>query len=61
MPVEQLPDPFAPPVLNLGPDGGLVAEPKRKRRWPVVLYALGGLLLIVILWLVITAPLSRAC
>ncbi len=60
MPVEQLPDPFAPPVLNLGPDGGPVAEPKRTRRWPLVLYALGGLMLIVILWLVITAPLSRA-
>ncbi|MES2001345.1 MAG: transglycosylase domain-containing protein [Pseudomonadota bacterium] len=60
VPVEHLPDPFAPPVLNPAPDGGPLAEPPRKRRWPLVLYALGGLMLAVILWLVITAPLSRA-
>ena len=33
---------------------------KRKRRWPLVLYAIGGLILLLVLWLVITAPLSRA-
>ena len=60
MPVEQLPDPFTSPVLE--PEGGAEppAEPVRKRRWPLVLYSIAGLVLVIILWLVITAPLSRA-
>lgn len=65
VPVEQLPDPFAPPVIEppgtVPPVAGSEAAPlKRKRRWPLVLYAIGGFILLLVLWLVITAPLSRA-
>jgi penicillin-binding protein 1A len=57
VPVEHLPDPFAPaaPVQETP-----VEPPKRRPRWALVLYAIGGLLLITLLWLVLTAPLSRA-
>ena len=33
---------------------------KRRRRWPLVLYSVAGLLVVTLVWLVITAPLSRA-
>ena len=56
-PVEELPDPFAteapPPVEE-------TEKPKRRRRWPIVLYSIAGLIFGTVLWLVITAPLSRA-
>ncbi len=59
VPIEQqLADPFEPPVLDQG--DGEPAEPQPRRRWPLVLYALGGLFLVTLLWLVLTAPLSRA-
>jgi penicillin-binding protein 1A len=57
-PVEELPDPFAPEAPRAG-DADATEEPKR-RRWPLVLYSVAGLLAVTILWLVITAPLSRA-
>jgi penicillin-binding protein 1A len=58
VPVEDLPDPFAP---HASPAPSETEEPpKRRRRWPLVLYAIGALIFITILWLVITAPLSRA-
>jgi len=60
--VEDLPDPFAggqQPALNPEQDGH-EPEPKRRRRWPVVLYAVTGLIFITLFWLVLTAPLSRA-
>jgi penicillin-binding protein 1A len=54
--VEELPDPLAPLVPeSIEPP----VKPKRKR-WKVALYAVSALLLITILWLVVTAPLSRA-
>ncbi len=56
-PVEELPDPFAPATPR-GPD--LPESPPKRRRWPLVLYSAAGLLLIMVIWLVITAPLSRA-
>ena len=63
MPVEELPDPFAPEPQ--GPDPHL--EPheeeqpqERRRRWPLVLYAFSGLILVTLVWLILTAPLSRA-
>ncbi len=61
VPVEELPDPFAPnpPVQDDAP-GDEQPEPRRRRRWPMVLYAVFGLLLITLIWLVVTAPLSRA-
>ena len=64
VPVEQLQDPFAPepPALDPGtlpPAGSVPVEPKR-RRWPIILYSLAGLIVMTLAWLVITAPLSRA-
>ena len=59
VPVEELPDPLAPP--GAPPDSTEAEQPaKRRRRWPLVLYSVSALLVITILWLVITAPLSRA-
>lgn len=56
IPIEELPDPFSPQVA--------IAEnpaPKRRaRRWPIALYSVFGLFFATIVWLVITAPLSRA-
>src|SRR5579884_3647371 len=61
LPVEELPDPFTPP---LAAPGQLPPHDKpmrqRRRRWPLVLYSIAGLLFITVIWLVITAPLSRA-
>src|SRR5437764_4614501 len=57
MPLEELPDPFAP---ETPPAAEAPEEPRRRRRWPIVLYAVSALVLVTILWLVITAPLSRA-
>jgi len=56
-PVEELPDPFAPETPE--PSEGS-EKPLRRRRWPIVLYSLTGLIFLTVLWLVITAPLSRA-
>ncbi|MFL6784613.1 MAG: transglycosylase domain-containing protein [Sphingomicrobium sp.] len=60
-PIEELPDPFTAPLVELDP--ALEAEepvrPKR-RRWRMFLYGFAALLLVTIAWLVITAPLSRA-
>src|SRR6476469_4741700 len=63
MPVEELPEPFAPQPQ--GPDPHLEPHeeeqpPKRPRRWPLVLYTFSGLILITLVWLILTAPLSRA-
>jgi len=55
-PVEELPDPFAPEP----PQTEVLEEPKRRRRWPLVVYSIAGVIFITVLWLVITAPLSRA-
>src|SRR5690348_14703106 len=59
VPIEELPDPLAPP----GPPSETAEAdqpPKRRRRWPLVLYSVSALLVVTVLWLVITAPLSRA-
>ena len=58
--VEELPDPFALeplPGVEL-PEGG--ERPKRKRRWPLVLYAISAIVFVTLIWLIVTAPLSRA-
>ena len=59
VPVEELPDPFAPtgPTPPLPEDE--TSRPRR-RRWPLVLYSVAALIVVTLLWLVITAPLSRA-
>ena len=47
--------PNSPPI-----DESEAERPPKRRRWPIVLYALSGLMFLTIAWLVITAPLSRA-
>ena len=58
IPVEELPDPFAPSLPIEDTDA--VQDQPRRRRWPIVLYSITGLLLVTLIWLVVTAPLSRA-
>ena len=61
-PVEELPDPFAPERLPPEPFGEPEPPPerRRRRRWPLVLYAITAIIFITLIWLVLTAPLSRA-
>src|SRR6188472_3261005 len=64
MPLEELPDPFAPEP-PAGDAASISAEwpiprPSRRRRWSMFLYAISALILITLVWLVLTAPLSRA-
>ena len=60
--VEELPDPFVP--LQPPPAEGSEPpqqEPVRKRgRTRIIVYSIGGLVFVTLLWLVVTAPLSRA-
>jgi penicillin-binding protein 1A len=62
--VEELPDLFEParPTPGFNPDGVPPGEqPKRRRRrWPIVLYAISAVFLVTLIWLIVTAPLSRA-
>ena len=63
MPVEELPDPFAPDPLpdpvTLTPEWP-VPQRRKRRRWPIYLYTISALILVTLVWLVVTAPLSRA-
>ncbi len=59
LPIEELPDPFGrDPEAPTGNQPEVQRKPRR--RWPLVLYGLFGLIVVTVLWLVITAPLSRA-
>src|SRR5690348_2204383 len=60
-PIEELPDPFTAPQVDLEPsfEAEEPVKPKR-RRWRLFLYGFAALLLVTIAWLVVTAPLSRA-
>jgi penicillin-binding protein 1A len=58
VPLEELPDPFGPGMGTVADEG--TVPPPRRRRWPIVLYAISGLIFATLIWLVITAPLSRA-
>jgi len=65
VPVEDLPDPFAPelPPQQHGTHQQPGSEPppsKRRPRWPLVLYSVATLIFVTLIWLVLTAPLSRA-
>ena len=64
MPVEELPDPFDSEALpdsgTLIPEWPVPQPPKRRRRWPLYLYTISALILATLVWLVVTAPLSRA-
>ena len=56
--VEDLPDPFAPPP-PVPPEGWMPLKPKR-RRLRTALYIVTGLIIVTLIWLIVTAPLSRA-
>ncbi len=63
VPVEELPDPFAPIPLpgTVGPGAEPEAPPKpRRSRRRVIFYSIAAVLLLTLLWLIVTAPLSRA-
>jgi len=61
VPVEDLPDPFAvsyaPEPESFSPEA---ERQKKRRRWPIYLYSISALILVTLVWLIITAPLSRA-
>jgi penicillin-binding protein 1A len=59
LPVEELPNPFTQPTPS--PETAPAPHlPPRRRRWPLVLYSIAAIIFLTVLWLVITAPLSRA-
>lgn len=60
VPVEELADPFAGETVPPAQPHEQEEAPRRRRRWPLMLYSVAALLFVTILWLVITAPLSRA-
>ncbi len=65
VPVEELPDPFASPATarhngTVIEAGTVHPELRNRRRWPIYLYTISGLVLVTLVWLVLTAPLSRA-
>lgn len=61
VPVENLPDPFRPPDLPGSPSEAPSPQaPTRRRRWPIYLYSISFVVLITLVWLILTAPLSRA-
>ena len=63
-PVEELPDPFAirsePFEHWAEPAEDAPPPPKKRGKWRIAFYALSGLLLLTLAWLIVTAPLSRA-
>ncbi|MGI8610855.1 MAG: transglycosylase domain-containing protein [Sphingomicrobium sp.] len=65
--VEELPDPFAPIPMPgpIGPGSTQPGEPQlkpkpRRSRRRVIFYTIAAALLLTLLWLIVTAPLSRA-
>jgi len=60
-PIEELPDPFVAPPVEVAPPDELEQQPQpKRRRWRLWLYAISAVLLVTIAWLIVTAPLSRA-
>lgn len=58
VPVEDLPDPIT--SWPQAPLDTSLPERRRRRRWPIYLYSVSALILVTLVWLVLTAPLSRA-
>ena len=60
--IEELPDPFAPPVFEpvVEDTSGKPPQSPRRRKWRYIAYGIFALLVITLLWLVISAPLGRA-
>ncbi len=59
-PVEELPDPFASDQADAGPPTEQQSVGAKRPRWVLWLYAISALLLVLLAWLIVTAPLSRA-
>jgi penicillin-binding protein 1A len=63
-PVEELPDPFADDgsvqTQTAAPVDTKDQPQKPRRLWPIILYSVVGFLALLLVWLVVTAPLSRA-
>ena len=58
--VEELADPFTPTTQQPG-DADVAAAPKpKRRRLRLILYSITGVLVVTLIWLIVTAPLSRA-
>ena len=65
VPVEELPDPFAATAATDASQEGseerqAPGSTRARRRWPIYLYSIAGVLVLTLLWLILTAPLSRA-
>ena len=64
VPVEVLPDPFAPEPQPETPATDqqleLELQPRKRRRWPIYVYSVSAVIVLTLVWLVFTAPLSRA-
>ena len=61
--VEDLPDPFAPADPAAQPPDEEAPEPQskpRRSRRRLIFYAISALFLVTVIWLIVTAPLSRA-
>jgi penicillin-binding protein 1A len=61
--VEDLPDPFAPEPPPEGPPEAVEATPaaQPRRGWfRIAFYSFAGLFFVTLIWLIVTAPLSRA-
>jgi penicillin-binding protein 1A len=59
VPIEELPSPFAPEVQP-AEDSGQSEAAEKHRSWPLYLYSISGVVLLTLIWLILTAPLSRA-
>jgi penicillin-binding protein 1A len=60
VPLEELADPFVRETVTATEPERNDDTSRRWRRWPLVVYSVTALVFVTILWLVITAPLSRA-
>jgi penicillin-binding protein 1A len=60
--IEELPDPLGgtPAEPPAGPPAPEARPPSRRRYWKWGLYTVAGLVLVTLIWLIVTAPLSRA-
>ena len=63
-PVEELPDPFAIRSEPFQPWDEAAAPPTeappKRKRWRLAFYTISALLIVILAWLIVTAPLSRA-